>query len=130
MGTRTTAPFEITSWDAREAEAPAQGHAFGSAVIAKTYKGELAGTAVGEFVGCQVGDTSGGYVCMERFTGTLDGRAGTFLLQHGAVRGGPDESFGHVVPGTGTGELSGLSGTVVIEHDENGPLLVLDYELG
>ena len=60
--------------------------------------------------------------------GTLDGRAGTFVLQHGAT-GAPDGSpfmFGHVVPGSGTGALAGLRGTVRMEHER----YTLDYELG
>ena len=61
-------------------------------------------------------------------TGTLDGRAGTFVIQHGATMN-PDGSafqFGNVVPGSGTGELAGLRGTVRMAHER----ATLDYELG
>jgi Protein of unknown function (DUF3224) len=63
------------------------------------------------------------YLANERVTGTLDGRAGTFVLQHGAWEGG---QWGHVVPGSGTGALAGLRGTAHVEHGR----LALEYEVG
>jgi hypothetical protein len=58
---------------------------------------------------------SGAYVAVERVSGTLNGRQGTFLLHHRGVmmRGTPDLSIS-VVPDSGTGELTGLTGTMAI----------------
>jgi hypothetical protein len=58
----------------------------------------------------------------ERVTATLDGRAGTFVLQHGAWEGG---QWGFVVPGSGTGDLAGLRGDARLDHGR----IALDYEL-
>jgi len=73
-----------------------------------------------------------GYVASEEVSGTLAGRAGTFVLQHWGVagRGAPPRTAGHVVPGSGTGELSGLSGTMEIHVDAGGAhTLALDFEI-
>ena len=78
-----------------------------------------------------VGEAPAGYVAVELVTGTLEGRTGTFVLQHsGVVDGADSRATGVVLPGTGTGELSGLRGTVELTHDESGAVLTLDHELG
>src|SRR5215469_13243255 len=54
--------------------------------IDKTYHGSLQGAARVEMMATGDGtSSSGGYVALERFTGTLDGAAGTFILQHSGV---------------------------------------------
>lgn len=59
---------------------------------------------------------SAGYVAIERVTGTLDGRNGTFALQHsGTMTLGVPQLSVTVVPGSGTGELAGLSGSMTID---------------
>lgn len=84
---------------------------------------------------CGRGDTplnGAGYVVSERFTGTLAGREGSFVLQHGGIAGaGVDPvSFGNVVPGAGTGALAGLRGSCQFAHDERGARLMLTWEIG
>jgi hypothetical protein len=58
---------------------------------------------------------SAGYVAIERVTGTLNGRIGTFILQHSATmnRGTPELSV-TVVPDSGTGQLEGITGKMNI----------------
>lgn len=84
--------------------------------IDKQYHGELEATAVGQMLTAGT-DTkaSGVYVAVERVSGTLNGRSGTFLLHHRGVmtRGTPDLTIS-VVPDSGTGELTGLTGTMAI----------------
>jgi hypothetical protein len=63
--------------------------------------------------------------------GTLDGRSGSFVLQHGGILS-PEgtSSQGTIVPGTGTGELADVRGDGTIAADEDGNhTLTLDYEL-
>jgi hypothetical protein len=58
---------------------------------------------------------SGGYVALERVTGTLEGRTGSFVLQHNAtIDRGTAEMHLAVVPDTGTDELRGLAGKMTI----------------
>jgi hypothetical protein len=83
----------------------------------KVYSGDLEATGEGEFLSA-MGSVKGsaGYVAMERVTGMLDGKAGSFALQHRGVmtRGTPELSV-TVVPDSGTGELVGISGTMRID---------------
>jgi hypothetical protein len=117
--TEIEAAFEITGWDQQPYDEPAEGPALSRATVRKRFSGALAGESVAEVLICG----EAGYVVSERVTGTLDGRAGTFVLQHGAATDGT--SFGHVVPGSGTGALTGLRGTALVAHER----LARAYEL-
>ena len=99
--------------------------------MAKTYAGPLTATAAGEFL--SAGDPksgSAGYIAAERIDGTLDGRAGTFVLMQSATmdRGVPAMRV-FVVPGSGTGALTGLTGTLVIRIEHGQHFYDLDYDL-
>jgi hypothetical protein len=84
--------------------------------IDKQFHGDLVGTSTGEMLSAMT-DVKGsaGYVAIERVTGTLHGRGGSFVLQHSGTmtRGEPQLSV-TVVPDSGTGELAGLSGKLTI----------------
>ena len=125
--------FEVTGWEPDESPlelGDAGPVAFGRGTLRKTFTGALAGTSVVTMTSAAVGEAPVGYSALELVTGTLDGRTGTFVLQHsGVVDDGAPSPSGVVLPGTGTGQLSGLRGTLTIEHDESGPLLHLDYRL-
>jgi len=79
----------------------------------KQYHGDIEGTGKGEMLtaGTSVKD-SAGYVAIERVSGALHGRKGSFVLQHSGImtRGAPQLTI-TVVPDSGTGELAGLTGT-------------------
>ena len=84
--------------------------------IDKQFFDDLEGISNGEMLAVRSNiEGSAGYVAIERFSGTLHGRRGTFALQHSSTmtRGIPQQSI-HVVPDSGTGELTGLSGTMTI----------------
>lgn len=85
----------------------------------KQFRGGLDATSKGEMLADSAGDKdSGGYVAMERVSGTLDGRRGTFALQHsGTMSPGSMEMSVIVVPGSGTDQLKGLSGRMTIKID-------------
>ena len=59
---------------------------------------------------------SAGYVAIERVAGALNGRSGTFVLQHSATiaHGVPQPSI-TVVPDSGTDGLAGIAGRMTIE---------------
>jgi hypothetical protein len=82
----------------------------------KTFEGALVGTSEVEMLASDDGTTgSGGYVALERVTGTLDGRRGTFILQHsGTMSPGSMHIDVRVSPGSGTGALTGLAGMFTI----------------
>lgn len=83
----------------------------------KTWHGALEGTSVVEMLGMMDKElVSGAYVALERFTGSLDGRKGSFAMQHSSTmeRGKPTQHIS-VVPDSGTDELKELRGTMVID---------------
>jgi hypothetical protein len=110
--------FEITGWDQAPYDEPAEGPPATRATVRKTYAGALEGESLAELLTC--GELA--YLANERVIGTIDGQAGTFMLQHGAWEGG---QWGFVVPGSGTGALAGLRGEARLEHGR----IALDYEL-
>ena len=93
-------------------EGQAEGTKLGRMSIDKTISGDLVATSVGQMLSAMSEfKGSAGYVAIERVDGTLNGRKGTFVLQHSGTmnRGAPSLSVA-VVPDSGTGELVGLIG--------------------
>ncbi len=88
----------------------------GRMTIDKQFHGDLEGTSKGEMLSAGTSvKGSAGYVAIERFSGTLNGRRGTFVLQHSGTmtRGAPQLTI-TVVPDSGTGQLVGLAGKMGI----------------
>ena len=126
-------PFEVESFEPADwpAELPAAAMALGRATLRKRFAGgDLEDESVVEMLYARAGETAGTYVALEHLTGSLNGRGGSFVLQHGASAHGdgrrPDESWAEVVAGSGTSDLEGLSGRGSVTHG----LLELEYELG
>nr|WP_255439082.1 DUF3224 domain-containing protein [Aestuariibacter sp. GS-14] len=93
----------------------------GRMLLNKTYKGALCGTSEGQMLSVRT-DTPGsaGYVAIEQFSGTLDGKAGSFALQHsGTMNRGEASLTVSVIPDSASGDLTGLSGNMQITI-ENG----------
>lgn len=84
--------------------------------IDKIFHGDLQGTSRGEMLTAMSAVRgSAGYVAVERVSGTLHGKTGTFVLQHnGTMNRGEPLLTVSVVPDSGTEELTGLSGTMKI----------------
>jgi hypothetical protein len=83
----------------------------------KQFHGDLEGTSKGQMLAVRSDvEGSAGYVAIERVTGTLKGRTGTFALQHSGImnRGAPSLSI-TVIPDSGTGQLTGIAGTMTID---------------
>src|SRR5580700_1003446 len=90
----------------------AEGSTLARMSLDKQYHGALEATAKGEMLsaGTEV-QGSAGYVAIERVTGTLNGKTGSFVLQHNATltRGSPSLNI-IVVPDSGSGQLVGITG--------------------
>jgi hypothetical protein len=103
----------------------------GRRTIDKHFHGELDAHSLGEMIGVLTAvPGSGGYVAMERVSGRLNGKHGTFLLQHNATmnRGTPQMSVA-VVPDSGTDELTGLGGAMTIQIENGQHFYRFDYSL-
>ena len=74
--------------------------------------------------------SSGAYVAIERVTGSLHGRTGSFVLQHVGTmtRGVPQLSIS-VVPDSGTGQLAGLTGKFLVIIADGKHSNEFDYSL-
>jgi LDH2 family malate/lactate/ureidoglycolate dehydrogenase len=82
----------------------------------KQYHGDLDATGKGQMLtaGSAV-KGSGAYVAIEKVTGTLQGRTGSFVLQHtGTMTQNKPQLTITVVPDSGTGQLTGISGKMTI----------------
>jgi hypothetical protein len=97
----------------------------------KRFHGALAATSRGEmlaFMDRAIG--SGGYVAMELVQGSLDGHAGSFVLQHsGAMARGAQALVLTVVADSGRQELAGLSGAMQIRIEDGKHYYDFDYHL-
>jgi hypothetical protein len=95
-----------------EMEGLPEGSRLGRASINKTISGDLVAMTVGQMLSAMTeAKGSAGYVAIERVEGVLDGKTGTFVLQHsGTLNQGNSSVSVTVVPDSGTGELVGLAG--------------------
>lgn len=97
----------------------------------KEYQGALEGTGTGEMLtGSTPTEGARAYVAIERVDGTLDGRRGSFLLQHGGTMGRGEQHLDiTILRDSGTGELEGIEGTLDIVVEDGRHRYVLDYTL-
>jgi hypothetical protein len=103
----------------------------GRMALDKQFQGDLEAIAKGQMLAAGT-DVSGsaGYVALDRVSGTLHGRSGTFALQHSGTmtRGTPQLSI-TVIPDSGTGELLGLAGTLAITITDGQHFYDFEYTL-
>src|SRR3954468_13798177 len=100
--------------------------------IDKQFHGDLEGSSKGQMLtGGTPIKNSAGYVAIERVTGVLKGRKGSFVLQHTGVmnRGAPSLVI-TVVPDSGTDQLEGIRGTMAIRIEGGKHSYDLNYTLG
>jgi hypothetical protein len=120
-------------FDVKLAPQPAgiAGDALGRMSIDKQYHGDLEAFGKGEMLAAMTAvKGSAGYVAMEKVTGTLRGRAGSFVLQHsGTMNRGVPHLLVTVVPDSGTDDLAGLTGKMSIDIAEGKHSYQFDYSL-
>ncbi|KDC48924.1 DUF3224 domain-containing protein [Pseudoalteromonas fuliginea] len=108
-----------------------QGINLGRMSIDKTFKGSLNATSQGEMLSAMTPTQgSAGYVAIEQVLGELDGKKGSFVLQHfGTMDKGQDSLILNVIPDSGTGELEGLSGSMKIRIEQGIHYYDFEYTL-
>ncbi|MDQ1923773.1 DUF3224 domain-containing protein [Massilia pseudoviolaceinigra] len=128
---RASGPFEIAIIPAGAPEKEGR-TAIARMALDKQYGGALAATGKGTML-TAVSDTKGSaaYVAIERVSGTLAGRKGSFVLQHaGTMQGGTSRALITIVPDSGTEELSGITGSLALTVVDGKHFYALDYALG
>ncbi len=129
MSPLATGTFEVQMLPI-EQTAPAPGGTQGRLSLDKQFQGDLEGVGKGQML-TAMSEVKGsaGYVAIERVTGTLHGRLGSFALQHcGLMDRGAQQLVVTIVPDTGTGELTGITGTLRIRIEERKHFYDLEYE--
>ncbi len=130
VNTKATGTFDV-KLEPQPADEKAGGSAIGRLTIEKTFHGGLEGASRGQMLAASTATSgSAGYVAIEQVTGMLDGRAGTFALQHsGTMTRGAPELTVTVVPDSGTGQLIGLAGKMTIRITDGKHFYELEYTL-
>jgi len=108
-----------------------EGSTLGRMLLDKHFHGDLEAGSVGQMLtGMTQVKGSGVYVAIERVTGTLNGRQGSFILHHLGImlRGVPQLSV-NVVSDSGTGELEGITGAMTIHINDGKHSYDFDYSL-
>lgn len=123
-------PLEVTM-DSQPAFHDQDGIVINRAEVRKNFTGALTGTSEAHMMAVRTPDPgAAGYVAVEYFTGSVEGREGSFVLQHhGIVADGEPQLSVVIVPGTGTGALSGIRGTLTIDNEDGQHSYSFDYDL-
>ena len=103
----------------------------GRQTLNKQFHGDLNANSLGEMLAAGTAvKGSAGYVAMERVTGTLLGKNGSFVLMHTGVmdRGTPQLTV-QVVPDSGTDELLGITGQMGIQITGGQHVYTFDFTL-
>jgi hypothetical protein len=109
---RASATIEVSRWDPSPYDEREGAPRLVQVAVEEAFSGDLDGHGTVTFLQVLAADGSASFVGLERFVGSLDGRAGSFVLQDRGTLGSDGQVSGEwfVVPGSGTEGLSGLSG--------------------
>jgi hypothetical protein len=109
--TRADAVITVHKYEPSAYDEPAEGLVLTRIHVEESFSGDISGDGVAEFLQAARADGSASFVGIERVTGTIAGRSGTFLLQDaGTVQDNIVSGDWFVIPGSGTGKLAGLRG--------------------
>ena len=108
------------------------GGPFSRLFLDKRFHGDLDGTSKGQMLGAGTAVAgSGAYVALELFSGALNGRRGSFILQHtGTMTREVPTLIVTVVPDSGTDQLTGLAGKMTIIVAGGQHSYEFEYRLG
>ena len=131
MKQTANARFAIKSWDEKPYSEGQNLPKLTRASVAKTLTGDIEGESHIEYLMMYRGDGTATFVGLERITGRLAGKSGSFVMQRsGVFEGGQAKESYSVVPGSATGALLGLTGegSSSVGHGMEHPF-VLQYDL-
>lgn len=129
MTNHATSTFEITVWEPAEFD-NRDGVTLTRTHVAKVFQGDLVGESTAELLMAGAASGSAVYVGLERISGNLGGRSGSFVLVHNAAMASDGQFLTlSIMRDSGTGELQGIrgEGTITIAPD-GGHTLLLDYD--
>jgi opacity protein-like surface antigen len=123
--------FDVKTTGQKADNPDAEAGGFARISLDKQYHGAIEGSGKGEMLASGDGVKSGAYVALEKVSGSLDGRKGSFVLMHHAVMvdGAPRDWRVSVVPDSGTDALVGMTGELSIVIASGKHSYALDYSL-
>ncbi|MEV0166890.1 DUF3224 domain-containing protein [Nonomuraea fuscirosea] len=124
--------FDTANWTPQPPFDDRDGVTLGLVTLDKTWHGDLTGTSVVTMlIATTPVEESRSYVAIERVEGTLDGRRGSFVVQHDATADEGERSLRiRVVADSATGELRGLRGEIgIVVAPDGGHSYTFDYTL-
>ena len=130
MTQHATGTFEVNMQPQGEGDV-AEGSSLGRMSLGKRFSGDLEASGKGEMLAARSDvPTSAAYVAIERVSGSLQGREGSFALVHtGVMTRDVQRLVIEVVPDTGTGQLQGLTGTLGIRIEDGRHYYDFEYSL-
>jgi hypothetical protein len=131
MNQTANARFAIKNWDEKAYSEGQDLPRLTRASVTKTFTGDIEGEGQVDYLMMYRSDGSATFVGLERVSGRLGAKNGTFVLQRtGVFEGGQAKESYFVVPGSATGELRGLrgEGSSAVGHGTEHPF-TLDYEM-
>lgn len=130
MRERATSTFQVTNWEEKPYDEMDGGPRLTRARVSKVFQGELEGDGSVVYLMTHRTDGTATFVGIERVTGRLHGKTGSFVLEHnGTFEGGVAKAVCRVIPGSGTGDLAGLRGEGTFATDDKRAPFDLEYEL-
>ena len=132
MGTQALCTFAVKAWEEKTFTEGEDALKLTHATVAKTFTGDLEGDGTLHYLMFYAPDQQTRVLGLERVTGRIGGKSGSFVLEHD---GGDDGSEARarltILPGSGTGELTGLRGSGEMVATRTGEMTMrLDYEVG
>jgi hypothetical protein len=129
---RAEGTFTVKSWDENTYQELEENGKLTKASVGFTFEGDLTAEATWDAVMCYLPDGTAVFTGYQHTSGTLDGRAGSFVLRgDGEFANGEARTAWQVVEGSGTGALAGLTGSGSAVAGATPPgTFAFDYDLG
>ena len=103
--------IEVLTYESAAYDSPTEGPVLSDLKVTEKFTGDIEGTGAARMLQSQRKDGPASFCAVERVTGTLAGKRGTFLLQdEGKVEGTRVSGTWFIISGSATGELRGLRG--------------------
>lgn len=124
--------FSVEGWDEKTFTEGEDALKLTHTTVAKTFSGDLEGKGTLRYLMFYGPGEQTRVVGLERVTGKLGGKSGSFVLEHdGGDDGSEARAKVSILPGSGTGELAGLSGSGEMLATRTGELTMrLEYSIG
>lgn len=131
MPSEANATFRMTEWNESPYDEMENGPKLSKVTVAKNYEGDIVGEGKLEYLMVYTSEMQAEFVGLERFTGQIGDKSGSFVLKHtGTFENGVVKSDWRIVPGSGTSDLADITGEATFEsgHAEQYPI-TLRYDL-